>query len=276
MKKPQQAAQRKESKKKFFFIFASFEQCLGFLFFIVVITICSWSIITVKNWIDDPERVVLSQLTLSGDNQFTTKQDVRKAILDLGLPNTYIGQNVDSIQQEILRLPWIQQVSVRKQWPDRLIIHVIEYKPKYLWNEVYFLDSEGNLFNIPSGRFQDVNLPKLFGPIGKEKLILNSYQQLETISNTLSKKGKQLFIYLASADERNAWQLLLKPCFREICASNQDIKVILGREHINDRFKRFIRFYGDIQADIPSNERISEVDLRYDNGIAVKRQKNES
>jgi len=123
MKKPQQAAQRKESKKKFFFIFASFEQCLGFLFFIVVITICSWSIITVKDWIDDPERVVLSQLTLSGDNQFTTKQDVRKAILDLGLPNTYIGQNVDSIQQEILRLPWIQQVSVRKQWPDRLIIH---------------------------------------------------------------------------------------------------------------------------------------------------------
>lgn len=43
---------------------------------------------------------------------------MRKAILDLGLPNTYIGQNVDSIQQEILRLPWIQQVSVRKQWPD--------------------------------------------------------------------------------------------------------------------------------------------------------------
>ena len=69
---------------------------------------------------------------------------------------------------------------------------------------------------------------------------------------------------------------MLKPCFKGVCANNKDIKVTLGREYIGDRFKRFVRFFKNIQADLPRNERISEVDLRYDNGIAVKRQKIES
>lgn len=275
MKKPQQAAQRKDIRKKKVFMFADFEQFLGFIFFIIVIVTCSWSVITVKSWIDDPERVILSQLILTGDKRFTTEQDVRKAIMDLGLPNTYIGQDVDSIQQEILRLPWIKQVSVRKQWPDRLIVNIVEFKPKFYWNEVFLLDDDGNLFNVPDEQIQE-NLPRLFGPIGKEKIILDNYRQLEAIANQLSKRDYQIYIDIALADERNAWQLLLKPCFKGVCANNKDIKVTLGREYIGDRFKRFVRFFKNIQADLPRNERISEVDLRYDNGIAVKRQKIES
>lgn len=275
MKKPQQAAQRKDIRKKKVFLFADFEQFLGFIFFVIVIVTCSWSVIAVKSWIDDPERVILSQLILTGDKRFTTEQDVRKAIMDLGLPNTYIGQDVDSIQQEILRLPWIKQVSVRKQWPDRLIVNIVEFKPKFYWNEVFLLDDDGNLFNVPDEQIQE-NLPRLFGPIGKEKIILDNYRQLEAIANQLSKRDYQIYIDIALADERNAWQLLLKPCFKGVCANNKDIKVTLGREYIGDRFKRFVRFFKNIQADLPRNERISEVDLRYDNGIAVKRQKIES
>ena len=212
MKKPQQAAQRKDIRKKKVFMFADFEQFLGFIFFVIVIVTCSWSVITVKSWIDDPERVILSQLILTGDKRFTTEQDVRKAIMDLGLPNTYIGQDVDSIQQEILRLPWIKQVSVRKQWPDRLIVNIVEFKPKFYWNEVFLLDDDGNLFNVPDEQIQE-NLPRLFGPIGKEKIILDNYRQLEAIANQLSKRDYQIYIDIALADERNAWQLLLKPCF---------------------------------------------------------------
>lgn len=275
MKKPQQAAQRKDIRKKKVFMFADFEQFLGFIFFVIVIVTCSWSVITVKSWIDDPERVILSQLILTGDKRFTTEQDVRKAIMELGLPNTYIGQDVDSIQQEILRLPWIKQVSVRKQWPDRLIVNIVEFKPKFYWNEVFLLDDDGNLFNVPDEQIHE-NLPRLFGPIGKEKIILDNYRQLEAIANQLSKRDYQIYIDIALADERNAWQLLLKPCFKGVCANNKDIKVTLGREYIGDRFKRFVRFFKNIQADLPRNERISEVDLRYDNGIAVKRQKIES
>jgi len=273
MKKTRQAAQRKETKKKAFLLFANVEQFVGFLFFIIVISLSAWVVITVKNWVDNPERVVLSQLTLTGDNTFTTEEDVRKAILGLGLPNTYIAQDVDDIQQEIMRLPWIKQVSVRKQWPDRLIVHIVEYQPHYFWNEIFLLDDHAVMFSVPKERINNDMMPKLYGPIGKEKLILDMYHQLETVSTQLANKDLTLSISDAMADDRNAWQLIVKPCVKGFCVDNQNITLKLGRENIIERYERFIRLFSDIQARLPEDERLIEADLRYENGISVKKQK---
>ncbi|STM08208.1 cell division protein FtsQ [Escherichia coli] len=47
------------------------------------------------------------------------------SILALGEPGTFMTQDVNIIQTQIeQRLPWIKQVSVRKQWPDEL---------KFIW-----------------------------------------------------------------------------------------------------------------------------------------------
>ena len=42
-------------------------------------------------------------------------------------------QDVNIIQQQIERMPWIRQVTVRKQWPDELKIHLVEYVPFTRW-----------------------------------------------------------------------------------------------------------------------------------------------
>lgn len=275
MKKTRQAAQRKE-QKKFFLLFANIEQFFSFLFFIIVILLSTWIVVAVKNWVDNPERVVLSQLTLTGDNVFTTEDDIRKAILGLGLPNTYIAQDVDDIQQEIMRLPWVKQASVRKQWPDRLIVHLVEYQPCYVWNDVFLLDEDGTIFSVPKDRLTSEELPKLSGPIGKEKLILETFNQLEIISKRLSNRNLMLRIEEATADARNAWQLVVKLCVTGFCVDNQDITLKLGREKTVERYERFIRFFNDIQARLPENEKLVEVDLRYENGISVKKQKIEN
>jgi len=273
MKKIRQAAQRKETKKKPFFLPVNLEQFIGFLFFIIVILLSSWVVIAVKNWVDNPERVVLSQLMLAGDHRFTNENDIRRAILELGLPNTYVAQNVDDIQQEIMRLPWIKQASVRKQWPDRLIVNVVEYQPSYVWNDIFLLDEDAVIFSVPKERVNDGLLPKLFGPIGKEKLILETYRQLNEAAKKSENKDLTLLISEAIADEKNAWQLFVKQCIRGFCVDNQNITLKLGREKIIERYTRFIRFFSDIQAGLLENERLTEVDLRYENGISVKKQK---
>jgi hypothetical protein len=51
----------------------------------MIILISAWIIKSVKNWMDDPEQMVLSQLTLSGEHIFTTEDDLREAILGLGI-----------------------------------------------------------------------------------------------------------------------------------------------------------------------------------------------
>ncbi len=56
-------------------------------------------------------------------------------------------RDVNIIQTQIeQRLPWIKQVSVRKQWPDELKIHLVEYVPIARWNDQHMVDAEGNTF----------------------------------------------------------------------------------------------------------------------------------
>lgn len=78
MKQVRQAAHRKEDKnRRRLLIFCNTEQLIGFLFFITIICISIWVVQSFKNWMDDPEQMVLSQLTLSGEHTYTTEDDLQ-------------------------------------------------------------------------------------------------------------------------------------------------------------------------------------------------------
>ena len=274
MKKVRQAAHKREHQnRRRLLVFRNSEQMIGFLFFIIIICISAWAINCVKNWMEDPDQMVLSQLTLSGEYTYTTEDDLRQAILGLGLPNTYIGQDVDDIQQEIMRYPWVKQASIRKQWPDRLIVYIEEYKPAFYWNDLYLLDNAGNVFSVPLDRLGELQLPRIYGPEGKAKTILETYFKLEEISRKLANNKFASEIKAAIADERNAWQLLIKQCTADLCSESQDIKLIVGNEKIEQRYQQFIKLFPEIQSRMPADEKITAADLRYENGIAVQREK---
>lgn len=274
MKQVRQAAHRREERKKRrLLIFRNTEQFMGFLFFIMIILISTWIVQSIKEWMDDPEQMVLSQLTLSGEHTYTTENDLREAILGLGLPNTYIGQDVDDIQQEVMRFPWVKHASVRKQWPDRLIVHVEEYKPAFYWNDLFLLDENGVVFSVPLDRINDLKLPRLYGPEGKAKSVLETYYKLDNLSKKLANNQLALKIDAAISDERNAWQLMVKQCITGICVEDQEIKLVLGSENIEERYQLFMKLFPEIQSRIPTNERITVADLRYENGISVQREK---
>lgn len=274
MKQVRQAARRRDDKeKRRLIIFRSTKQLIGFLFFILIISVSVWVVISFKNWIDNPEQMVLSQLVLNGDHAYTDEDDIRQAILGLGLPNTYIGQNVDDIQQEIMQFPWIKQASVRKQWPDRLIVSIEEYKPAFYWNDLFLLDNYGNIFNVPLDRFVERQLPKLYGPEGKEKAIVKIYYKFNDLSKKLASSGLTLQIKSTVTDERNAWQLTIKQCIAGFCPENQEMKLILGSENIEQRYQQFIKLLPEIQVRIPKDERITVADLRYESGISVIKEK---
>ena len=274
MKKVRQAAHKHQNQnKRKLLVFRNAEQMLGFLFLVVIVVICGWVVNSIRDWMEDPDQMVLSQLTLIGDYTYTTEDDLRQAILGLGLPNTYIGQDVDDIQQEIMRYPWVKQASVRKQWPDRLIVNIEEYKPAFYWNDLYLLDKNGNTFSVPLDRLNDLSLPRLYSPEGKAKSMLETYFRLEELSKKWANNKSTLIIQAAISDERNAWQLMVKQCKVDLCSENEEIKLILGSEKIEQRYQQFIKLFPEIQSRIPDGEKITAADLRYENGISVQREK---
>ena len=88
----------------------------GLIFFLCVIATIIWGGIQVVNWMKDANRLPISKLVLTGERHYTTNDDVRQAILSLGQPGTFMTQDVNIIQQQIERMPWIRQVTVQNSW----------------------------------------------------------------------------------------------------------------------------------------------------------------
>ena len=230
-------------------------QLAGMIFLLMVLGTILWSGWVVVGWMQDASRLPLSRLVLTGERHFTTNDDVRQAILALGAPGTFMTQDVDIIQQQIERLPWIKQASVRKQWPDELKIHLVEYVPVAHWNDLHMVDAEGKSFTIPAQRLGNQKLPLLYGPEGSEQDVLEGYRAMNDV---LAANKYQL--KMASMTARHSWQLAL----------DNDVRLELGRDDRMGRLQRFIGLYPVLlQQAQTENKRVSYVDLRYDSGASV-------
>ncbi|MGK7244900.1 cell division protein FtsQ [Buttiauxella agrestis] len=209
----------------------------------------------VVGWMEDAQRLPLSKLVVTGERHYTRNDDIRQSILALGPPGTFMTQDVNIIQQQIERLPWIKQASVRKQWPDELKIHLVEYVPIARWNDQHMIDAQGNAFSVPAERATKQTLPMLSGPEGSEGEVLQGYRAM---GDVLAKD--KFTLKEAAMTARRSWQLTL----------NNGIKLNLGRGKTMKRLSRFVELYPVLQQqEQADNKRISYVDLRYDSGAAV-------
>ncbi|KFC83970.1 cell division protein FtsQ [Buttiauxella agrestis] len=209
----------------------------------------------VVGWMEDAQRLPLSKLVVTGERHYTRNDDIRQSILALGPPGTFMTQDVNIIQQQIERLPWIKQASVRKQWPDELKIHLVEYVPIARWNDQHMIDAQGNAFSVPAERATKQTLPMLSGPEGSEGEVLQGYRAM---GDVLAKD--KFTLKEAAMTARRSWQLTL----------NNGIKLNLGRGETMKRLSRFVELYPVLQQqEQADNKRISYVDLRYDSGAAV-------
>ncbi len=227
----------------------------GLVFLIMVVGTMIFGGLAVINWMNDVSRLPLSKLVVTGEKRYTSNDDIRQAILSLGPPGTFMSQNVDIIQQQIERLPWIKQVSVRKQWPDELKIHLVEYVPVARWNSLHVVDAEGVSFTLPLHQGPKQDMPNLFGPEGSEKEVMDNFYQMAT-----KLRSVHLTLSGIAMTARHSWQL----------TTSDGMRIELGRGSDDKRLQRFITLYPELvkQAQI-DNKTISYVDLRYDSGAAV-------
>ncbi len=206
----------------------------------------------VLNWMKDADRLPMSKLVLTGERHYTTNDNVRKAVLSLGTPGTFMTLDVNEVQQQLERIPWLRQVTVRKQWPDELKIHLVEYVPYARWNDSQMVDDARRVFSLPAELTEKDSFPMLYGAQGSEQDVLSGYREM---AQQLS--GAGLKIKSASMSPRHAWQLVL----------DNDVQVELGRLDTKGRLQRFIELYPTLTQE--QDKRVDYVDLRYDSGAAV-------
>jgi cell division protein FtsQ len=146
------------------------------------------------------------------------------------------------------KLPWVRNVNVRRQWPDRLDVTFEEHVALGRWGGAALVNTYGELFAAA----YDGSLPLFVGPPGSAKEIAIQYGYFQR-----SLSGINLAPVQIQVSARRAWQLRLA----------SGVTLELGRENVEARLDRFIAVYPRTVGRL--QRRITYVDLRYSNGFAV-------
>ena len=200
------------------------------------------------------------QIEGSGDTvlRHVNSQIIRSTAL-VKIRGNFFTANLDSIRYAFESVPWVRKASVRREWPDRLIITLEEHSPLGTWGEDgQILSVLGDVFtaNLAEAE-EDTRLLEFSGPPGSEKEVWAHYLQFKGWF-----KAVELVPEAVNYSKRYAWLITL----------NNGLEVQLGREENNvmmqERVARLIRVYPELVNRLPG--KIESVDLRYPNGLALK------
>lgn len=157
--------------------------------------------------------------------------------------------NVNAVQRQLAAFPWVEQVQVKRIWPDVIAIDIKERVAVARWRDGRLVDQGGTLFNASTKE----DLPIFDGP---PKDSQNMTLQLFLFDKMLHSVG--LRVAQLHLNERSAWEVIL----------NNGILIRLGREHEEKRLASFITVWSKVLKDQAAN--IEYVDMRYPDGFALR------
>ncbi|WP_341502931.1 FtsQ-type POTRA domain-containing protein [Gallaecimonas sp. GXIMD4217] len=197
----------------------------------------------------DEGRLPLEVVEVQGLHPHTPAEQIRAVLLERPL-GSFFSLDVNEVQRRLEALPWIYQVSVRKAWPRKLQIYLVEQQAVAKWNDNRLLNLQGEIFEAPQSE-QEQALARLYGQDLDAREALEGYRKLGQL---LGDAG--FAIQAARLSNRQSWELEL----------GNGPRLILGREDTLRRVQRFIDSFPYVQGE---QRQPAYLDLRYDTGFAV-------
>lgn len=233
---------------------------VGLLFGVLLVGVGGLlGIFTMRDWLYDAQRWPLSDWQLSGVLQQTSEQEIWQALQPLMPLQSFMAQDLRVIRRQLEQLPWIAQAQVRKQWPNRLLLHCIEHQAVARWSNQQLLNQQSQRFTASLAPSTAQQLPQLSGPEGSEQRVLETWHQL---APQFASQG--FTVTAMRLDRRQAWKLTL----------NGSIHCQLGRQDLAIGVQRFLILYPlFIQRPARASQSAAlhrVVDLRYEQGAAVR------
>lgn len=174
------------------------------------------------------------------------------------IKGNFFTTNLDQVRTAFESVPWVRRATVRREWPDQLIVEVEEHEALGTWGEDgRLLSIKGDLFTANLAEAdEDHALPQLNGPEGSEKEVLARFAEL---GMWFAPSG--LLPQALSLSSRYAWTVKL----------DNGTSVALGREQdratLKTRVERLVGIYPQLASRLRNG--IDTIDMRYPNGLAL-------
>ncbi len=217
-------------------------------------------------WLAHRPVFALQAIWVEGDQgrlEHLSAESVSEVITGRQVGNFFTA-NLQDVREMFEGVPWVRQASVRRQWPNALVVTVQEHQALGLWNETRLMNSYGESFTANLGEAEDEQrLPVMGGPPGSEKLVAQRYAELVDWF-----RPSQLYPSRVWLTSRYAWEVTLSNGTTLELGRDPTTLSSTSQQHgLEDRVQRFIKALPVIQANIGT---VQHADLRYSNGFAVK------
>ena len=198
-----------------------------------------------------PDVLPLGRVVVDGELEHL-RRDQLEAVVTLAVWGNYLTVDIEAVREAAESLPWVAAASVRRVWPDTLVIKVRERKPFALWGDGALVNRKGEVFR-PSSLEGLEGLPHLEGPDEEDgPEVVRRYLDLQ---KALAVTGVSLS--RLKLDRRGSWHLWLE----------DGTEIVLGGESMVQRLDRVIlvlQLMGEERA------QVARIDARYTSGIAVR------
>jgi len=186
---------------------------------------------------------------------------IRGQVLDK-VQGNFFSVRLQDVKEAFETLPWVRHASVRRAWPNGLIVSIEEQKPLAVWgkpDQHKLMNVHGEVFSGSIAELDDsIQLIELSGPDGSNKEVLRLYQKASSWFKPWDTEVKSLTL-----SDRYAWSIKL----------SNGVRIEFGRDEdqakgvLEQRVAQLLQYWPQVQQKWPS--RVDAVDLRYPNGFAV-------
>ncbi len=213
-------------------------------------------------WIAQRPMFTLKVIRIEGAAQSELRHVTRSTVKGSAIPRikgNFFTANLNAVRLAFESVPWVRRATVRREWPNKLIVTLEEHTPLGTWgDDGRLLSAKGDVFiaNLAEAE-EDGELPEFSGPEGSEKEVVARFRELQSwfAPANLAPDSVQL-------SKRYAWTVKL----------SNGMTVELGREQskttLRERVDRLVQMYPQLVARL--QDRIESVDMRYPNGMALR------
>ena len=178
------------------------------------------------------------------------------------LAGNFFTVDLEQARAAFEAVPWVRQAVVRRQFPNKLRVHLQEHQAVALWgadSDSRLVNSFGEVFEANPGDAEDETMPRLVGPDGAAAQVLAMYRGMAPLLDRLELRVEELVL-----TGRGGWRMHL----------DSGATVELGRgttEEVLLRGQRFAQTLTQVTAKYGRRpEALVAADLRHADGYAVR------
>jgi len=214
------------------------------LFALCMLSVAYWQI---HSWLMNPATLPVKVVRIDGELKYLQKAELENAVAGV-VSGGFFNIDLKAIMDTAHELPWVDEVSVKRVWPDTVVMEIRERVAIARWGEKHLVTASGEIF-LPTELMPE-GLPVLIGMDQRAEEVVELFKREKPRFELLG-----LSIVRLEVNRRGAWTI----------AFENGLQIAIGRTNIEHRLQRLTdNFVAITQRGNPEY-----IDLRYRYGIAV-------